>query len=149
MMSPISSVSVNTSFLTSPTLSQKPWIPPTSQRALRPTIRSTSVKYSVAEARLVDVERLFSFPIFLGSFHNTVPSFSVHSERLAESTKKKLNDRGYFYANSNAGLGWTDRANREAFYRWRIIPRMLVDTNTRDLASAWQAACVLLKLMRH
>lgn len=43
-----------------------------------------------------------------------VPSFSVHPEELQESTKKKLNDRGYFYANSNAGLGWTDRANRSA-----------------------------------
>ncbi|TFK53101.1 FMN-dependent alpha-hydroxy acid dehydrogenase [Heliocybe sulcata] len=64
-----------------------------------------------------------------------LPSFSVHAEELVESTKKKLNDRGYFYANSNAGLGWTDRANREAFYRWRIIPRMLVDTNTRDLTT--------------
>ncbi len=41
-----------------------------------------------------------------------VPSFSVHPEELQESTKKKLNDRGYFYANSNAGLGWTDKANR-------------------------------------
>ena len=41
-----------------------------------------------------------------------VPSFSVHPEELQESTKKKLNDRGYYYANSNAGLGWTDRANR-------------------------------------
>lgn len=41
-----------------------------------------------------------------------VPTFSVHPEELQESTKKKLNDRGYFYANSNAGLGWTDRANR-------------------------------------
>jgi hypothetical protein len=41
-----------------------------------------------------------------------VPSFSVHPDELGESTKKKLNDRGYFYANSNAGLGWTDRANR-------------------------------------
>ncbi|EPQ51845.1 L-lactate dehydrogenase [Gloeophyllum trabeum ATCC 11539] len=64
-----------------------------------------------------------------------LPSFSVHAEELVESAKKKLNDRGYFYANSNAGLGWTDRANREAFYRWRIIPRMLVDTNTRDLTT--------------
>ncbi|KDQ56731.1 hypothetical protein JAAARDRAFT_36221 [Jaapia argillacea MUCL 33604] len=64
-----------------------------------------------------------------------LPSFSVHPDELVESTKKKLNDRGYFYANSNAGLGWTDRANREAFYRWRIIPRMLVDTNTRDLTT--------------
>ncbi|KAK7028160.1 hypothetical protein VNI00_014975 [Paramarasmius palmivorus] len=70
----------------------------------------------------------------LGGTQGILPDFSVHSEELVESTKKKLNDRGYFYANSNAGLGWTDRANREAFYRWRIIPRMLVDTNVRDLS---------------
>lgn len=70
-----------------------------------------------------------------GSASLAVPSFSVHPDELAESTKTKLNDRAYFYANSNAGLGWTDRANREAFYKWRIIPRMLVDTNTRDLTS--------------
>ncbi|CAL1709937.1 unnamed protein product [Somion occarium] len=63
------------------------------------------------------------------------PSFSVHPEELQESTKKKLNDRGYFYANSNAGLGWTDRANREAFYKWRIVPRALVDTNVRDMTT--------------
>jgi len=66
---------------------------------------------------------------------NLEPSFSVHPDELADSTSKKLNDRAYFYANSNAGLGWTDRANREAFYCWRIIPRMLVDTNIRDLSS--------------
>jgi isopentenyl diphosphate isomerase/L-lactate dehydrogenase-like FMN-dependent dehydrogenase len=67
----------------------------------------------------------------------TVPSFSVHPDELVDSTKKKLNDRAFFYANSNAGMGWTDRANREAFYRWRIIPRMLVDTNTRDMTSMY------------
>lgn len=70
-----------------------------------------------------------------GGTTGELPSFSVHPEELQESTKKKLNDRGYFYANSNAGLGWTDRANREAFYRWRIIPRTLVDTNVRDLTT--------------
>ncbi|TFK43444.1 FMN-dependent dehydrogenase [Crucibulum laeve] len=70
-----------------------------------------------------------------GGSNGSLPSFSVHPEELQESTKNKLNDRGYFYANSNAGLGWTDRANREAFYRWRIIPRMLVDTNVRDLTT--------------
>ncbi|KAE9407048.1 FMN-dependent alpha-hydroxy acid dehydrogenase [Gymnopus androsaceus JB14] len=69
-----------------------------------------------------------------GGNEGNLPHFSVHPDELVESTKKKLNDRGYFYANSNAGLGWTDRANREAFYRWRIIPRMLVDTNVRDLS---------------
>ncbi|KAF5391938.1 hypothetical protein D9757_001687 [Collybiopsis confluens] len=69
-----------------------------------------------------------------GGERGELPHFSVHPEELVESTRKKLSDRGYFYANSNAGLGWTDRANREAFYRWRIIPRMLVDTNVRDLS---------------
>ncbi|KAI0058998.1 FMN-dependent alpha-hydroxy acid dehydrogenase [Artomyces pyxidatus] len=70
-----------------------------------------------------------------GGEQGSLPSFSVHADELAESTKKTLNNRGYFYANSNAGLGWTDRANRDAFYRWRIVPRMLVDTNTRDLTT--------------
>ncbi|KAL6309408.1 L-lactate dehydrogenase [Sparassis latifolia] len=70
-----------------------------------------------------------------GGTTGQLPSFSVHPEELQESTKKKLTDRGYFYANSNAGLGWTDRANREAFYRWRIVPRTLVDTNVRDLTT--------------
>ena len=95
-----------------------------------------------------------------------VPSFSVHPDELQESTKKKLNDRGYFYANSNAGLGWTDRANRyalaairgatvarsdivhrEAFYRWRIIPRTCVDTNTRDLTSMWNEHLVMVAIV--
>ncbi|EKM57097.1 uncharacterized protein PHACADRAFT_142250 [Phanerochaete carnosa HHB-10118-sp] len=70
-----------------------------------------------------------------GGEEGMLPSFSVHPEELQESTKKKLNDRGYFYANSNAGLGWTDRANREAFYKWRIVPRTCVDTSTRDLTT--------------
>ncbi|KAF8897622.1 FMN-dependent alpha-hydroxy acid dehydrogenase [Infundibulicybe gibba] len=70
-----------------------------------------------------------------GGTMGVLPNFSVHADELEESTKKKLNERAYFYANSNAGLGWTNRANREAFYRWRIIPRMLVDTNVRDLST--------------
>ncbi|KAH8112296.1 FMN-dependent alpha-hydroxy acid dehydrogenase [Phellopilus nigrolimitatus] len=70
-----------------------------------------------------------------GGDHGLMPSFSVHPDELEASTRKKLTDHGYFYANSNAGMGWTDRANREAFYRWRIVPRMLVDTTTRDLTT--------------
>ncbi|EMD36889.1 hypothetical protein CERSUDRAFT_137195 [Gelatoporia subvermispora B] len=70
-----------------------------------------------------------------GGTTGELPHFSVHPEELAETTKAKLNDRSYFYANSNAGLGWTDRANREAFYRWRIVPRTCVDTNVRDLTT--------------
>lgn len=49
-----------------------------------------------------------------------VPHFSVHPEELQESAKSKLNDRGYFYANSNAGLGWTDKANRSVYYPYYL-----------------------------
>ncbi|EHK96558.1 putative Uncharacterized lactate 2-monooxygenase PB1A11.03 [Glarea lozoyensis 74030] len=38
----------------------------------------------------------------------------------------------WYYASSNAGQSHTHLANRQSFYRHRIIPRMLVDTNIRD-----------------
>lgn len=37
-----------------------------------------------------------------------------------------------YYASSNAGQSYTHLANRQSFYRHRIVPRMLVDTNKRD-----------------
>ncbi|EIT78480.1 glycolate oxidase [Aspergillus oryzae 3.042] len=37
-----------------------------------------------------------------------------------------------YYASSNAGMSNTHLANRQAFFRHRIIPRQLVDTNLRD-----------------
>lgn len=39
---------------------------------------------------------------------------------------------GRYYAESNAGLSHTHTANRQSFYRHRIIPHQLVDTNERD-----------------
>ncbi|KAI0943745.1 hypothetical protein AcW1_002834 [Taiwanofungus camphoratus] len=70
-----------------------------------------------------------------GGTTGQLPSFSVHPDELQESAKTKLTDRAYLYANSNAGRGWTDRANRDAFFRWRIVPRACVDTNARDLTT--------------
>lgn len=40
-----------------------------------------------------------------------------------------------YYASSNAGQSYTHLTNRQASYRHRIIPRMLVDTNERDTAT--------------
>lgn len=39
------------------------------------------------------------------------------------------------YASCNAGQSWTHYANRLAFYRHQVIPRMLVDTDHRDTAT--------------
>ena len=118
---------------------RRPWIRKTSPKARHRTTRCTRGRCSDAEERPENVSpsaSLFCLNTSVDTDGDAVPTFSVHPEELQESTKKKLNDRGYFYANSDAGLGWTDRANRETFYRWRIIPRTLVDTNVRDLTSA-------------
>lgn len=52
--------------------------------------------------------------------------------RIGQTGASKESSRGCT-ASTNGCLSF-----REAFYRWRIIPRMLVDTNTRDLTSSFQ-----------
>ncbi|KAL1670392.1 FMN-dependent dehydrogenase [Schizophyllum commune] len=64
-----------------------------------------------------------------------VPIFNTDPVKLEELAKEKLTQAGWYYASSNASMSYTHLANRQAFYRHRIIPRMLVDTNTRDTAT--------------
>ncbi|KAI7772320.1 hypothetical protein LZL87_007681 [Fusarium oxysporum] len=55
-----------------------------------------------------------------------VPPFNTHSDKLEEVAKKKLTENGWLYASSNAGLSDTHLANRQAFFRHKIVPRQLV-----------------------
>src|ERR1051326_4822109 len=54
--------------------------------------------------------------------------------QLALTAKEKLSERAWGYLAGGAGAEWTMRANRQAFYRWRIVPRMLRDISQRDLS---------------
>jgi len=53
---------------------------------------------------------------------------------LEQKAKETLEPRAYEYVAGGAGGEDTLRANREAFYRWRIVPRMLRDVAKRDLS---------------
>jgi lactate 2-monooxygenase len=53
---------------------------------------------------------------------------------LEQKAKEVLSARAYDYVAGGAGAEDTMRANREAFYRWRIVPRMLRDVSKRDLS---------------
>ncbi|CAN9295190.1 unnamed protein product [Alternaria alternata] len=72
---------------------------------------------------------------FWKSNEGEVPLFNTEPGKLEELAKEKLSQGGWFYASSNAGQSHTHTTNRQAFYRHRIIPRMLVDTNQRDTAT--------------
>lgn len=47
--------------------------------------------------------------------------------------RKVLDPGAFYYIACGAGAGYTMLANREAFYNWRIRPRVLIDVSERDL----------------
>src|SRR4029077_19699809 len=53
---------------------------------------------------------------------------------LEQKAKEILPPPAFDYVAGGAGGEDTMRANREAFYRWRIVPRMLRDVAKRDLS---------------
>jgi len=62
------------------------------------------------------------------------PSVPVLVDLLEQKAKEILATRAYDYVAGGAGGEETVRANREAFYQWRIVPRMLRDVAKRDLS---------------
>jgi isopentenyl diphosphate isomerase/L-lactate dehydrogenase-like FMN-dependent dehydrogenase len=61
------------------------------------------------------------------------PDVPVSVEDLEHEAKSKLDRNAYDYLAGGAGGEDTARANREAFRRWRIVPRFLRDVDRRDL----------------
>jgi lactate 2-monooxygenase len=62
------------------------------------------------------------------------PAVPIPLEMLEQKAKEMLSPRAYDYVAGGAGGEDTMRANREAFYRWRIVPRMLRDVAKRDFS---------------
>ncbi len=68
-----------------------------------------------------------------GSFGHR-PAVPTDAARLEAAAEKAMSRRAFAYVAGSAGGEATARANREAFSRWRILPRMLVDATGRDLS---------------
>jgi len=64
------------------------------------------------------------------------PLGTVSFDEIEAKAKEKLKEYpgAFMYAGGNAGTHQTYRANRKAFERYGIIPRMLVDAGLRDLS---------------
>jgi lactate 2-monooxygenase len=74
--------------------------------------------------------------IYLQGLADQVPPFTTDPTRLAESAREILAPGPFWYVEGGAGSGATVRANREAFDRWRIVPRMLRDATHRDTSTS-------------
>jgi isopentenyl diphosphate isomerase/L-lactate dehydrogenase-like FMN-dependent dehydrogenase len=62
------------------------------------------------------------------------PTVPIAFEHLEQRAKEVLRPEVYDYVAGGAGSEETIRANRAAFQRWRIKPRMLRDVAVRDLS---------------
>ncbi|GHF88499.1 isopentenyl diphosphate isomerase/L-lactate dehydrogenase-like FMN-dependent dehydrogenase [Amycolatopsis bartoniae] len=73
--------------------------------------------------------------IYLQGLAGTTPAFTTDLTALEEAAKAVLTPEAFGYVAGSAGAGATARANREAFDRWKIVPRMLTDATDRDLTT--------------
>jgi lactate 2-monooxygenase len=71
--------------------------------------------------------------IYLGGVQGQVPAQPIAPEVLEVQAQAVLPPRAYVYVAGGAGCEDTVRANRAAFRRWRILPRLLRNVSRRDL----------------
>ncbi len=72
--------------------------------------------------------------IYLSGLRGRKPRVPIDINGLEERARLLMSPEGFAYVAGGAGTESTLRANRAAFERWRIVPRMLRDVSVRDTA---------------
>ncbi|HEX6366350.1 MAG TPA: alpha-hydroxy-acid oxidizing protein [Agromyces sp.] len=72
--------------------------------------------------------------VYRAGVGGTRPAVPVDSDLLERAARKAVSSDAFAYLAGGAGSEATMAANREAFARWRIIPRGLRDVGSRDLS---------------
>lgn len=72
--------------------------------------------------------------IYLGGLAGRKPLLPVMLDKLERRAREALTPEAWDYIAGGAGGEDTVRANRDAFRRWRIVPRMLRNVVQRDLS---------------
>jgi lactate 2-monooxygenase len=76
----------------------------------------------------------FQNEIYLNGLADVRPELPTNMLRLEEIARERLPEGAFGYVMGGAGAESTAAANRAAFERWRIVPRMLCDVAVRDLS---------------
>ncbi|MGZ4670290.1 MAG: alpha-hydroxy-acid oxidizing protein [Blastococcus sp.] len=70
--------------------------------------------------------------VYRAGVYGRHPRVPTAARALQARAKQALNARAYSYVAGGAGDEATQRANRAAFDRWAVVPRVLRDVSTRD-----------------
>jgi isopentenyl diphosphate isomerase/L-lactate dehydrogenase-like FMN-dependent dehydrogenase len=74
--------------------------------------------------------------IYRAGISGTRPRVPTSFAELERRARKAMSAKAWAYVYGGAGEGATMAANRAAFDRWQIVPRMLRDTSARDLSTS-------------
>jgi len=72
--------------------------------------------------------------IYLSGLSGIRPKIPTRIDKLEEEAKKILSPQAFAYIAGGSGREQTQASNRNAFKKWSIVPRILVDTSNRDTA---------------
>jgi lactate 2-monooxygenase len=75
----------------------------------------------------------FQYEIYGYGLAGETPKLPISPTALQDRAREVMSPEAYGYVAGGAGSERTMRANRDAFDRWRIVPRMLRDVSQRDL----------------
>ena len=67
----------------------------------------------------------YQYEVYLRGMAGEVPELPVFPAALEARAEETMSPEGFGYVAAGAGSEATVRANREAFERWRLVPRML------------------------
>ncbi len=70
--------------------------------------------------------------IYLGGFAGKKAALKINIQHLEESARLRMSPEAFAYIAGGAGNESTMRANREAFEKYKIVPRMLRNVGERD-----------------
>ena len=79
-----------------------------------------------------NIGRVRQEEIYLGGVAGKKPAVPTVMADLEQAARRKMSVQGFAYVAGGAGLESTVLANRRAFERWRIVPRVLRDVSERD-----------------
>ena len=77
----------------------------------------------------------FQYEVYFGGMGGQTPELPMTYDELVARARAELSDAAFGYVAGSAGLERTEAANRRAFDDWELVPRMLVDVDTRDLST--------------
>ena len=75
------------------------------------------------------------FSIYLQGLAGVKPSLPIAYDDLEAAAREALSPEAFGYVAGGAAEEETMRANREAFRRWNIVPRMMRDIGNRNLST--------------